>query len=88
MKRTKKATLRQQRERQQLAMIEQARRTWLHQVVRFDLGQGDGVQFGMVTDISDEGDVLVICLPGFDRRVAALTMSLGYVERVLTVVTQ
>lgn len=83
MKRTKKAE-----QQQRLAMIEQARHKWLNQIVRFDLGQGDGVQYGMVTDISDEGNVLVVCLPGFDRRTAALNMSLGYVDRVLALVVE
>ncbi len=66
--------------------VRQARQKWLGKVVQFDLGQGDGVQLARVTSISDEGDVVVECLAGSDRRVPGLLMSLGYLDQVLTLV--
>jgi hypothetical protein len=71
------------RERQ---AVKQARQKWAGKVVQFDLGQGDSVQLARVTSISDEGDVVVECLAGYDRRVPGLVMSLGYVDQVLTLV--
>ena len=68
-------------------VVEQARRTWLGKLVQFDLQRGYGVQYARVIQISDDGDVLVACLPGYDRPVAALAFTLGYLH-VLTLVEE
>ena len=68
-------------------VVEQARRTWLGKLVQFDLQRGYGVQYARVIQISDDGDVLVVCLPGYDRPVAALAFTLGYLH-VLTLVEE
>ena len=68
-------------------VVKQARRTWLGKLVQFDLQRGYGVQYARVIGISDEGDVLVACLPGYDRPVAALAFTLGYLH-VLTLVEE
>ena len=60
--------------------VEQARQTWLGKLVQFDLQRGYGVQYGRVIGISEDGDVLVVCLPGYDRPVAALAFTLGYLH--------
>jgi hypothetical protein len=67
-------------------IVIQARRKWLNHTVSFDLGQGDGVQLGRVVDITDDGQVTITSLPGYDRRVPGLVMTLGFVDRVLTLV--
>jgi hypothetical protein len=74
--------VRKKRHREHVA---QARQVWLNKLVRFDVQQGAGVQYGRVVAISDEGDVLVECLPGYDRPIAALAFTLGYLH-VLTLV--
>lgn len=75
-------------ERRHLAQaVAQARQVWLSRRVQFDLQRGQGVQYGRVESISDEGDVLVACLPGYDRPVAALAFTLGYLH-VLTLVDE
>ncbi len=66
--------------------VKQARQKWLGKTVQFDLGRGDGVQLGKVISISEGGDVAVECLPGFNARVLGLMMSLGYVDRALSLV--
>ena len=66
-------------------VVEQARQTWLGKLVQFDLQRGYSVQYGRVIEVSDDGDVLVACLPGYDRPVAALAFTLGYLH-VLTLV--
>ena len=71
----------------QRVMVEQARQTWLGKLVQFDLQRGYGLQYGRVTQITDEGDVFVECLPGYDRPVAALAFTLGYLS-VLTLVEE
>ena len=71
----------------QRVMVEQARQTWLGKLVQFDLQRGYGLQYGRVTQITDEGDVFVECLPGYDRPVAALALTLGYLS-VLTLVEE
>jgi len=69
----------QERAEAQLAQaVAQARQTWLGKRVRFDLQQGYGVQYGRVIQISDDGDVIVVCLPGYDRPIAALAFTLGF----------
>ncbi len=70
------------------AIIRQARQQWLDQSVRFDLHQGDGVMVGKVVSISDEGDVFIACLPGYGRRVPGVMLSLGLLDRVLTLVDE
>ncbi len=70
------------------AIIRQVRHKWLDQSVQFDLYQGDGVMVGKVTSISEEGDILVTCLPGSDRRVPGVMLSLGLLDRVLTLVDE
>jgi len=60
--------------------VAQARRIWLGKRVQFDLQRGYGAQYGRVVSISDEGDVLVECLPGSDRPVAALAFTLSYLH--------
>jgi len=65
-----------------------AREKWLNQMVAFDLGQGQGVQYGTVTSISDDGDVFVECSFVLGQRARALAMSLGYLDRTLTLVEQ
>jgi hypothetical protein len=71
----------------QRVMVEQARQTWLGKLAQFDLQRGYGLQYGRVTQITDEGDVFVECLPGYDRPVAALAFTLGYLS-VLTLVEE
>ena len=71
----------------QRVMVEQARQIWLGKLVQFDLQRGYGLQYGRVTQIMDEGDVFVECLPGYDRPVAALAFTLGYLS-VLTLVEE
>jgi hypothetical protein len=66
--------------------VMQARQKWLGHTVAFDLGQGQGVQYGKVTSISSEGDVFVECFPVAGQRARALAMSLGYLDRTLTLV--
>jgi hypothetical protein len=68
--------------------VVRARQKWLERTVSFDLGQGQGVQYGKVTSISNEGDVLVECFPVAGQRARALAMSLGYLDLVLTLVEQ
>lgn len=70
-----------------LSSVEQARQTWLGKKVQFDLQRGYGIQYGRVVQITDDGDVFVECLPGYDRPVAALAFTLGYLH-VLTVVEE
>ena len=65
--------------------VEQARHTWLGKLVQFDLQRGYGVQYARVLGISDDGDVLVACLPGYDRPVAALAFTLGYLHELTLV---
>ena len=83
---------RMKRERRQGLLTEldqqvmQARQVWLGKRVRFDLGHGDGVQYGRVVFITDEGDVFVACEPG-SGSVAALAFTLGYLH-VLTLVDE
>ena len=60
--------------------VEQSRQTWLGKLVQFDLQRGYGVQYDRVIEISDDGDVLVACLPDYDRPVAALAFTLGYLH--------
>ncbi len=67
--------------------IEQARKIWLGKLVQFDLQRGYGVQYGRVIEMSDDGDVFVACLPAYDRPVAALAFTLGYLH-VLTLVEE
>lgn len=67
--------------------VEQARKIWLGKLVQFDLQRGHGVQYGRVIEMSDNGDVFVACLPGSDRPVAALALTLGYLP-VLTLVEE
>ena len=55
--------------------------------MQFDLQRGYGVQYGRVVEITDDGDVFVECLPGYDRPVAALAFTLGYLY-VLTAVEE
>ncbi len=57
----------------------QVRQVWLGKLVRFDLGRGEGVQYGRVVFITDEGDVFVACEPG-SGSVAALAFTLGYLH--------
>jgi hypothetical protein len=72
---------------QQVSSIEQTRQIWLDKLVQFDLQRGYGVQYGRVVEITDNGDVFVECLPGYDRPVAALAFTLGYLH-VLTLVEE
>ena len=78
---------RRQASSQQVSTIEQARQIWFDKLVQFDLQRGYGVQCGRVMEISDDGDVLVAGLPGYDRPVAALAFTLGYLH-VLTLVEE
>jgi len=78
---------RRQASAQQISSVEQARRIWLNKLVQFDLQRGYGVQYGRVVEITDDGDVFVECLPGYDRPVAALAFTLGYLY-VLTAVEE
>ncbi len=70
---------------QQVA-IQQARRKWLGKTVQFDLHQGLGIQLGKVVSVSNGGDVVVECLPGYDGVVPSLMMSLGFVDQTLMLV--
>jgi hypothetical protein len=70
------------------AIVRQARQKWLNRLVVFDLHQGEGMMRGKVVSISDEGDVFVACLPGYDQRVPGLVMSLGFLDRALTLVDE
>jgi hypothetical protein len=64
----------------------QVRRKWLGKAVSFDLGCGQGVQYGKVTSISDQGDVFVECSGGPGQQARALALSVGYLDRMLTLV--
>ena len=74
----KKRVVRYRLQGQQIA-ISQARQKWLHQVVAFDLGEGE--RRGRVASISDTGDVVVTGLA--DQHIPLLMMSLGFMDRVL-----
>ena len=74
----KKRTVRYRPQGQQ-TVISQARQKWLHQVVVFDLGQGE--RRGRVVSISDAGDVVVTGLA--DQHTPLLMMSLGFMDCVL-----
>jgi len=78
---------RRQASSQQVSTIEQAQQIWFDKLVQFDLHRGYGVQYGRVVEITDDGDVFVECLPGYDRPVAALAFTLGYLH-VLTLVEE
>ncbi len=78
---------RRQASSQQVSTIEQARQVWLNKLVQFDLRRGYGAQYGRVVEITDDGDVFVECLPGYDRPVAALAFTLEYLH-VLTLVEE
>lgn len=56
-----------------------ARKAWLGKRVMLNVGRGDGLQQGMVREITDEGLVCVEGIPG----VAGVVLSLGYL-RLLT----
>ncbi len=68
--------------------MEQVRQKWLGKMVSFDLGRGEGVQYGRVTSISSEGDVIVESLPGYDAVVPGLALSIGFLDQVLTLVEE
>jgi hypothetical protein len=74
--------------RQSQAGIVQVRRKWLGKTVSFDLGCGQGVQYGEVVSISEEGDVFVECLGGPGQQARALALSVGYLDRMLMLVGQ
>jgi hypothetical protein len=78
---------RRQASSREVSIIEQARHIWLDTLVQFDLQRGYGVQYGRVVEITDDGDVFVECLHGYDRPVAALAFTLGYLH-VLTLVEE
>ena len=61
------------------------RREWLHRRVRFDAGRGDGLQEGMVTEITEDGVIFVECMPGQNRRVAAIVLTADYLSRLTPV---
>lgn len=77
---------RMRQEEQWLAVVEQARQKWVGKLVRCDLGQGRGFWYGIVEDISEEGDVQVVAAPGYGQRVPVVVMSLGYMDQTLTLV--
>ncbi|GHO75599.1 hypothetical protein KSD_33700 [Ktedonobacter sp. SOSP1-85] len=62
------------------------RQKWLGQSVFFDVGQGQGVQYGRVLSISDEGDFFIEVFSASGERVSLVAMSPGYVERLLSLV--
>ena len=66
--------------------IKQARRTWLGQVVEFDIQRGDGVRRGKVTSISEDGDMVVECLPEYVQDVSGVALSLGLADSMLKLV--
>ena len=66
----------------------QVRQKWLGKTVSFDLGRGEGVQLGRVVSISNEGDVIVESLPGYDAVVPGLALSIGFLDQVLTLVEE
>lgn len=61
------------------------RRDWLHKRVRFDVGRGDGLQEGVVREITEDGMIFVECLPGQRRRVAAIALTADYLSRLAPV---
>lgn len=56
------------------------RREWLQKRVCFDVGRGDGLREGVVREISEDGLIFVECLPGQQRRVAAIVLTAGYLS--------
>jgi hypothetical protein len=67
-------------------MIAQARQKWLGKTVQLSLQAGYGLVYGKVVSISNDGDVVVEALPGQVGPFAGAMMSLGYIDRMLTLV--
>ena len=88
MKRRKRSVIGGSRAVQQQRQndIARVRHKWLGKRVSFDLGDGQGVQYGKVVSISADGDVLVECGSAPGQSARALALSLGYLDRVLTLV--
>ena len=68
------------------AIIRQARQKWLGKRVLLSQEAGYGVVYGKVTSVSNGGDVVVEPLPNQPGRFVAAFMSVGYVDRMLTIV--
>ncbi len=66
----------------------QVRQKWLGKLVAYEVSPGGGVLRGRVTSISDEGDVVVETLPAYAQRFPALFLSVGSMDRVLTLVDE
>lgn len=69
--------------REQIRLL---RQKWLDQEVCFDVGQGRGMRHGRVITIGDDGGFVieVFAVPG--DRASMVTMSLGYADRLLSLV--
>ena len=66
--------------------LEQARRKWLHQQVRFfDAGYSQTWQQGEVMEVTTDGDVIVVYSPG-PQVYSGMAVALAYAESLLTIV--
>ena len=75
---------RREQEKAHQKRIQAARVQWVNKFVQFDAGQGRGIQRGQVMEVSDEGVMLVACLPG-SGRVAGAALTLDMVDRLSVV---
>lgn len=65
--------------------MSQLRQVWLGKRVAFDAGRGDGIQQGKVTQVTEDGSVLVECLPEYRGRVVAVAVTSAFLDRLLVV---